>query len=290
MSEPEQPAPRVNPMTGRLGPNVESHTAEPLQSRICLPINRCNLPASILASLTFQRHPVPLELDGIRPHYQDLFSQLSALPDSGQRCQHFADYMAVHFRLPGHPLTPWPEAEPIPRPQANYRRLLLGWLFDSDSDSGAAWRLWVESRFGLCTRYHREPILHQEAGPYYRFMQACVRATYNTNDLASQFDLLYSFCQLELHYRYPDALHLELYRGGDERPLSGTDEDPVVLYNNLSSFTREVDEAYRFGPRVHAVQVPLSKIVCFESLLPGALDGENEFMVLGGYYRVTRVR
>jgi hypothetical protein len=26
------------------------------------------------------------------------------------------------------------------------------------------------------------------------------------------------------------------------------------------------------------------------SLLPGALDGENEFMVLGGYYRVTRVR
>ena len=268
----------------------EWNSQSPPFSRICLPINRCNLPAAVLASLTFQRHPVPLELDGIQPHYQDLFEQLSALTDSRSRCQHFADYMAVHFRLPGHPLEPWPEAEPIPRPQANYRRLLLGWLFDSDSDAGAAWRLWVESRFGLCTRYHKEPILDQDAGPYYRFMQACVRATYNTNDLAGQFDLLYSFCQFELRHRYPDTLHLELFRGGDEWPAPGPEGEPVVLYNNLSSFTREVDEAYRFGPRVHAVQVPLSKIICFESLLPGALDGENEFMVLGGYYRVTRVR
>ena len=30
-----------------------------------LPINRCNLPASILCSLSYQRHPVPLKLDGV---------------------------------------------------------------------------------------------------------------------------------------------------------------------------------------------------------------------------------
>ena len=30
-----------------------------------LPINRCNLPAAILGSLTYQRHPVPLKLDGV---------------------------------------------------------------------------------------------------------------------------------------------------------------------------------------------------------------------------------
>ncbi len=257
---------------------------------ICLPINRCNLPAAVLASLTFQRHPVPLELDGVLPHYQDLFTQLAVRPDSQSRRDYFADYMAVHFRLPGHPLTPWPEAEPVPRPQANYRRLLLGWLFDSDSDAGAAWRLWAESRFGLCTRYHKEPIHNQEEGPYYRFMQACVRATYNTNDLAGQFDLLYSFCQFELRCRYPGGQHLELYRGGMESPEPGPEGEPVLLFNNLSSFTREIDEAYRFGPRVHAVQVPLSKIVCYESLLPNMLDGENEFMVLGGYYQVSRVR
>jgi len=30
-----------------------------------LPINRCNLPVAILGSLTYLRHPVPLELDGV---------------------------------------------------------------------------------------------------------------------------------------------------------------------------------------------------------------------------------
>ncbi|MBP7548598.1 MAG: hypothetical protein KA754_11675, partial [Corallincola sp.] len=61
-------------------------------------------------------------------------------------------------------------------------------------------------------------------------------------------------------------------------------------YNNLSSFTRDADAACRFGSQVLAVAVPLTKIVCFDSLLPGPLDGEGEFMVLGGRYRVERLR
>ena len=61
----------------------------------------------------------------------------------------------------------------------------------------------------------------------------------------------------------------------------------ILCVNNLSSFTREIDEAYRFGSRVYGVEVPLSKIVCFDTLLPGSLGGESEFMVLGGLYPVT---
>ena len=272
---------------------IPAPTAEnlllPPEPRIALPINRCNLPASLIASLIFQLHPQPIELDGIHPHRDDLFARLARCPDHKARRNCFADYMAVHFRLPGYPLSAWPEADDTPRPQANYRRLLLGWLFDSDSDSGAAWRLWVESRFGLVTRYHKEPIPEPESGAYFRYMQACVRATYNTNDLASQLDLLYSFCQHELLHLHPGCRHVTLYRGGRELPESRIDDHDVMLFNNLSSFTQEADEAYRFGPKVFAVQVPLCKIVCYHGLLPGPLDGEQEYMVLGGYYRVKRV-
>jgi len=260
----------------------------PVGPQTVLPINRCNLPAAIIATLSFQKHPQALEIDGILPHHQDLFARLARCPDDKRRRECFADYVAVHFRLPGYPLSAWPEADDTPRPQANYRRLLLGWLFDSDSDSGAAWRLWVESRFGLVTRYHKELIPEPESGAYFRYMQACVRATYNTNDLASQLDLLYSFCQYELKHLHPGATHITLYRGGRELPEYQVEGEAVMLFNNLSSFTQEADEAYRFGPKVFAVEVPLCKIVCYHGLLPGPLDGEQEYMVLGGFYRVKR--
>lgn len=108
---PERPPSRARTMTRDPAQTSEWNSQSPPFSRLCLPINRCNLPAAVLASLTFQRHPVPLELDGIQPHYQDLFEQLSALTDSRSRCQYFADYMAVHLRSARHPLEPWLEAE-----------------------------------------------------------------------------------------------------------------------------------------------------------------------------------
>ena len=262
-------------------------TVEP-QSQIALPINRCNLPGGLIASLAFQRHPQPIELDGVMTHHADLFRRLDEISDESARRDCFINYMAVHFRLPGHALPPWPEAEPTPRPQSNYRRLLLGWMFDSDSDAGAAWRLWVESRFGLVTRYHKELISAPESGAYFRYMQACVRATYNTNDLASQLDLLYSFCQYQLSHSHTGR-HLTLYRGGSDLPCQSEQGENIMLFNNLSSFTLEVDEAYRFGPKVFEIQVPLCKVVCYHALLPGPLDGEQEFMVLGGYYPVKRI-
>ena len=265
------------------------HAATPDCHALALPLNHCNLPGWLIASLTFQQHPVALEIDGIALHHADLFTRLQQQEDARSRAQLFTNYMAVHFRLPDHELAPWPEAEPIPRPNMNYRRLLIGWLFDSDSDAGAAWRGWAESRFGLRTRYHKAPIADDEAMAAWQFRQAWVRATYHTHDLARQLDLLYSYCQFELACRYPHHTHLQLYRGSHQ-PFPRAAQEPVMAFNNLSSFTQQIDEAYRFGAHVCVVQVPLSKIVCFDSLLPGTLDGESEFMVLGGWYRVRRAR
>ena len=94
---------------------IPAPTAEnlllPPEPRIALPINRCNLPASLIASLIFQLHPQPIELDGIHPHRDDLFARLARCPDHKARRNCFADYMAVHFRLPGYPLSAWPEAD-----------------------------------------------------------------------------------------------------------------------------------------------------------------------------------
>ncbi len=258
-------------------------------TRCCSSLNRCNLPPALLAAVDYQQQPLPLQLDGVLPYHSSLFTRLDQQPDAATRASCFGDYMAVHFRLPGHVLTPWPEAEPVPRPQAHYRRLLLGWLFDSDSDAGAAWRQWVESRFGLRTIYHHELISAPESDAYIRYMQACVRSTYQTNELASQLDLLYSFCQYQLVHKYPEQQYLTLYRGSSESPRYHYQQHPVLILNNLSSCSSDVDEAYRFGPRVVELQVPLSKIVCFDALLPRGLNGEQEYMVLGGIYKAKQV-
>lgn len=224
----------------------------------------------------------------MQPYHRSLFARLGQQPDAAARC--FGDYMAVHFRLPGPLLQPWPEAEPVPRPQAHYRSLLLDWLFDSDSDAGAAWRLWVESRFGLRTLYHREPLGDSESPAYQRYLQAASRALYNTNCLFEQLDLLYSLCQYELVQRYPGQRQLALFRGGSETATVQADGRLLIHYNNLSSFSCDIDAAYCFGCRVYAVAVPLAKIVCFDQLLPGSHGGEREFMVLGGYYQVAPAR
>ena len=64
-----------------------------------LPINRCNLPAVILGSLTFQRHPVPLKLDGVEELHRPLFEALARLEDADERAQAFMSHMDATFSL-----------------------------------------------------------------------------------------------------------------------------------------------------------------------------------------------
>jgi NAD+--dinitrogen-reductase ADP-D-ribosyltransferase len=57
--------------------------------------------------------------------------------------------------------------------------------------------------------------------------------------------------------------------------------------NNLNSFTGDFERAWEFGSRVLKTEVPLEKIVFFSGLLPTArLQGEEEFLVIGGEYEV----
>lgn len=61
--------------------------------------------------------------------------------------------------------------------------------------------------------------------------------------------------------------------------------------NNLSSFTSDREIAWEFGSSVWEVKVPLAKIVFYSGLLPRSLlEGEKEHLVLGGEYRVKKLR
>jgi NAD+--dinitrogen-reductase ADP-D-ribosyltransferase len=115
---------------------------------------------------------------------------------------------------------------------------------------------------------------------------------YGTNALEAQFDLVYAFCQLELERRHPGARHVTLYRGvnrmADHEVLEkGEAGRHVILLNNLSSFTCSRERACEFGDYILAVDIPLTKIFFHCGLLPGVLQGEDEFLVIGGVVDVT---
>jgi NAD+--dinitrogen-reductase ADP-D-ribosyltransferase len=256
-----------------------------------LPINRCNLPAVILGGLTFQSHPCPLVLDGVAELHRDLFLRLHACLTPAHRADVFQDYLTVHFRLEK------PEEAGFSgggkgRAKANYPRALRGWSFDSDSKEGAVLKGWVESRFGLTPRFHGLPLRDSACEPYHRYEEMRARGLYGTNALESQLDLVYAYCQFELARRDPDTSHVTLYRGinraGEHEILAGEgSRAPVLLFNNLNSFTCNRERAGEFGDYILTVKVPLAKIFFFCGLLPGILKGEDEFLVIGGAYEVV---
>jgi NAD+--dinitrogen-reductase ADP-D-ribosyltransferase len=64
----------------------------------------------------------------------------------------------------------------------------------------------------------------------------------------------------------------------------------VLLLNNINSFSRSRERAGEFGDDLLAVDVPLPKLAFFSRLLPGMLRGEDEYVVIGGLYRVRLAR
>lgn len=254
-----------------------------------LPINRCNLPAVILGSLTYQRHPAALVLDGVAELHQDLFRRLNGVEDAGIRAEIFGDYLTVHFRL-DHPEDAGSGGGRKNREKANYRRMIRGWSFDSDSREGAVLKGWVESRFGLTPRFHAEPLRDPSSEAYRRYLEMRAQGLYGTNALEAQFDLVYAYCQYELARRHGGARHVTLYRGvnrmGEHEKLGAADDRMVLLLNNLNSFTCSRDRASEFGDYILATDVPLTKIFFYCGLLPGVLQGEDEFLVIGGLYEV----
>lgn len=255
-----------------------------------LPINRCNLPAVVLGSLTYQRYPAPLLLDGVAELHGDLFRRLGQASKEA-RADVFRDYITVHFRLE-RPEDMGLSGHRKGRANANYIKTLRGWSFDSDSREGAVLKGWVETRFGLMPRYHGQSTRDPSGDAYMRYLEMRSQGLYGTNALEAQLDLLYTYCQFEMERRHPGARHVTLYRGvnrlADHEVLSkGKRGQHVILLNNLSSFTHSRERACEFGDYILSVDVPLSKIFFHCGLLPGVLQGEDEFLVIGGVVDVT---
>jgi NAD+---dinitrogen-reductase ADP-D-ribosyltransferase len=270
------------------GNRIDSAPTLPRDAR--LPINRCNLPAVIVGSVTFQEHPAVLTLDGVSELHAQLFARLDALADAAQRVQLFRDHMAAHFCL-DH----LEEAGLVPegggRAKANWMRMLRGWSFDADGREGAVLKGWVESRFGLLARFHGEPLRDFAAPAYRRYQEMRASGIYGTNAIEAQFDLVYGYCQYEFGRRELPSPHLTLYRGvnriDEHEVLADQGRQQVVLFNNLISCTSSRDRAGEFGDYILETRVPVAKIFFHHRLLPGVLKGEDEYLVIGGAYRVS---
>lgn len=255
-----------------------------------LPFNRCNLPAVILGSLTFQRHPATLRIDGVRELHRRLFEHLDAIDTARERALCFRNYIAAHFCLESLEEAGLDETRSR-REKADYVRLLRGWLFDPDGRDAAVLKGWIESRFGLLTRYHGQPIRSPDDDGYARFLEMRARGLYATNAIEAQLDLLYEFCQYEMTRRLPNESHATLFRGvnrlQDYERLADLDRGRhILLLNNLNSFTGNRDRADEFGDYILQARVPLTKVFFFSELLPEMMKGEEEYMVIGGVYEV----
>ncbi len=88
------------------------------------------------------------------------------------------------------------------------------------------------------------------------------------------------------------ANHVTLYRGVNsfyEHQIQAQKDNHVVMrLNNLASFSSDREVACCFGDIILTVKVPIAKLVFFNTLLPmHGLNGEAEYLVIGGNYRVA---
>lgn len=255
--------------------------------------NYCSQPPWAIASRHFNRHPKPLELQGVRRSHRSFFERLEAEADPERRTATFHDYMDVTFQL--HQWDQQTTASGRKSLKNSYLRFLRGWMFDSNGREGAVLKGWVESRFGLTPTYHGQPIANIHSKAYQGYLIDRMRGSARTSAIQAQFDLLFEFAQYELQRRFPGQTHFDLFRGiydFDEHPLL-EQTDPhhcVVRLNNLNSFTSDFERAWEFGSKVLAVKVPASKILFFNGLISSALlRGEEENLVIGGEYEVEIV-
>lgn len=282
-----------NPTTCRGNDKSPTADASTLPAYARLPINRCNLPAVILGGITFQRYPTPIHIDGIRELHRDLFRRLEAQPDVVARVDVFRDYLTVRFCLEELEAAGYTGgARQKKRARANWERLIRGWSFNSDNREGAVLKAWVESRFGLVPRFHGESLRDPSSPAWYRYQEDRSRGLYGTNALEAQLDLLYTWCQYELTVRHRAVRHITLYRGvnriGDHEVLGETEHgNPIILLNNLSSFTASRDRAGEFGDYILCADIPMEKILYHYGLMPDRLQGEGEFLVIGGVVEVN---
>ena len=252
----------------------------------------CNHSPWVIGSREFNDDPQPITVGIVRGDNRDLFQKLDAEVDPMRRGEIFNDYMSVKFQLHD-----WPSHANAARSSLknSYVRFLRGWSVDSNSIEGAILKSWVESRIGLPPTFHRGKVLDgsEEGNMPYEIDR--VRGSARTNAILSQLDVLYEFCQYELARRIPGSRWITLWRGTcdakDYRVIEqGKRRSACILMNNLSSFTSDRECAWEFGSTVWETSVPVAKIFFFSGLLPDSiLKGEDEYLVIGGEYRVREL-
>jgi NAD+---dinitrogen-reductase ADP-D-ribosyltransferase len=254
------------------------------------PFTLCNRPPWAIASVEFQDDPAPLFIARVREENRRLFALLDAEPCPARRGEVFHEYLSVQFAL-----HQWEDHQRSARSSLrnSYVRYLRGWAVDSNSIEGAVLKGWVHSRMGIQPTFHHAPLGESQEN-FNRFAIQRIRGSARTNAIELQLDLLFEFSQYELARRHPDARWLTLYRGTYDADVYETiapdAREPIVRMNNISSFTSDRECAWEFGSTVWEVRVPLTKIFFFSDLLPESiLRGEQEYLVIGGEYRVRKL-
>jgi len=230
----------------------------------------------------------------VRENNRFLFAKLNTIENRDERAQFFMDYMSVRFHL-HH----WEEQTTDAARMSirnSYMRFLKGWMIDSNSIAGAVLKHWVERRIGISPTFHKACIDDTSSDEYYSYMVDAMNGSVHTSAIDSQLDLLYEYCQYELRKLRPRPELFTLFRGthdAEEYEIleESCGREQIVRLNNLVSFTDESERAWEFGRTVWRTFVPPSKIFYYSGLLPGSiLKGENEYMIIGGEYRVKRMR
>jgi NAD+--dinitrogen-reductase ADP-D-ribosyltransferase len=267
------------------------------QHRLGHSTNLVGLSTNLLGSAMFNDDPRELHISGVREMNRSMFEMLSfsdCLADAGDA---FYKYMMAMFGIDPeqHEREDAAKAgrDKVRRYRSSFLRLLKGWGYDSNSPEGAVLKGWVESRFGLFPTYHKEMITRFSTQGWMTYVEEKMSSRFHNNSIYCQLDMLYEFCQWALaRYAAPGQSHLTLYRGinsfDEHRVVERTDKkNAVIRMNNLASFSSDRGVADCFGDTILTVQVPVVKVVFFNTLLPiHPLKGEGEYLVVGGDYRV----
>ena len=256
--------------------------------------NLVGRPTDWLASYAFNDDPVPLHIWGVCEMNRSLFEMLAQAHDLAEAGEAFNCYMMAMFGIDPEQRKGTGLGAGRHRYRSSFLRLIKGWGSDSNGPEGAVLKGWVESRFGICPSFHKEIIERVSSGAWATYVEEKMSSRFHNNAIYVQLDLLFEFCQWAIErFAFPGQTHLTLFRGVNEfdehRLVERTGKrTAMVRLNNLTSFSSDRGIASCFGDTILTARVPVSKILFFNGLLPShPLQGEGEYLVIGGEYRLT---
>ena len=258
--------------------------------------NMIGIATDLLAHVDFNDYPRPLHLSGVCEMNRNLFHMLDLAESADEAAEAFYNYMNAIFGIEPEQwekqkANPKADEGTVRRFRSSYLRLLRGWGYETCGPEGAVLKGWVESRFGLGPLYHKETITAVNTAPWMDYISEKMNSRFHNNAIYTQLDILFEFCQWSLQrFGPPDETHITLYRGmnlPDGALIRSSDGGKHLRLNNLVSFSKDREVASCFGDVVLTARIPRCKVLFFNALLQvHPLQGEAEYMVIGGDYRV----